>query len=175
MKKVLVSLLVGVTLCGGLLGCGESAKDRLNSTYKYSEDNSVEERKSFEEDYAELQPYRYATTYVKQEMNKSGHDFVVTLNEYTKTINISYDTGDTSVSDLRNQGFDDEIILSIAKWEEMYSNDQILATTIYSEVVNIYGISDVKVKTEIKIGGETVCIFNQDGECEYSIFWDIKN
>ena len=258
MKKVLVSLLVGVTLCGGLFGCGEetvskakydtlvknneslikdkqelqakidSAKDyfELDENEKEIVDAKIKEvneateaqiaeekakkeeeekaRKAAEEEakrqeeeakrqeeeakkaaeeeakrqeeeriaqeQAALQPYRDATAYIQQEANKSGYDFKVYLNEATKTIEISYDTGDTSVSDLRELGYDDEYIKSMGDFESVYSNCQVLAISCYTEAVANYGVVDIQIKVTMRIGGETICSFNQSGDCIYSIF-----
>lgn len=265
MKKVLVSLLVGMTLCGGLFGCGEetvskakydevlksneqlvennenlvkdkqelqakidSAKDyfELDENEKEIVDTKIKEvneateaqiaeekakkeeeekaRKEAEEEakrqeeeakrqeeeakkaeeeeakrqeeeriaqeQAALQPYRDATAYIQQEVDKSGYSYDVHLNESTKTIEIVFDTGDTSISDLRAIGYDDETIKMAADFESCYSAAQLVATTCYSEVVAIYGMSDIKITMTFKLAGEPVCTFNQNGECVYSIF-----
>lgn len=258
MKKVLVSLLIGATLCGGLFGCGEetvskakydgvvksneqlvednenlvkdqqelqakidSAKDyfELDENEKEIVDAKIKEvnesteaqiaeekakkeeeekaRKEAEEEakrqeeeakrqaeeeakrqeeeriaqeQAALQPYRDATAYIQQEANKSGYPYDVHLNESTKTIEIVLDTGDTSISDLRAMGYDDSTIMMVADFESCYSSSQGLAVACYSEIVAIYGISDVKVTTTFKLGGESVCTFNQNGDCVYNIF-----
>lgn len=155
MKKVLVSLLVGMTLCGGLFGCGNATEDTMVE-YSYDE-------------YQEFsQSYRDAETYLKGELEEFGYE--VSLNEGKKTIEISYDTGDTSVSDLRDLGYDDEYIKQLGDFETLYSMCQVLAETSYDEVVAECGVKDINIIVEVKIGGETVGKFNQDGECVYSIF-----
>lgn len=201
MKKVLASLLVGVTLCGGLFGCGEEtvSKAKYDEVVKANEqlvednENLVKDKQELQaekeeeakrqeeeakrqeeeriaQEQEDLQPYRDATAYIQQEANKSGYPYDVHLNESTKTIEIVLDTGDTSISDLRAMGYDDETIMMVADFESCYSSSQGLAVACYSEIVAIYGISDVKVATTFKLGGESVCTFNQNGDCVYSIF-----
>lgn len=201
MKKVLASLLVGVTLCGGLFGCGEEtvSKAKYDEVVKANEqlvednENLVKDKQELQaekeeeakrqeeeakrqeeeriaQEQEDLQPYRDATAYIQQEANKSGYDFKVYLNEATKTIEISYDTGDTSVSDLREIGYDDEYIKSMGDFESVYSDCQVLAISCYTEAVVNYGVEDIQIKVTMKIGGETICSFNQDGDCVYSIF-----
>lgn len=173
MKRVLVSLLMGLTLCGGLVGCGNdiSTKEVEN---KVVEDHVVEDKVVEEYSYdpyqENLQPYRDATAYIQQEANKSGYDFKVYLNEATKTIEISFDTGDTSVSDLREVGYDDEYIISLGDFESLYSSCQVLAISCYTEAVANYGVVDIQIEVTMRIGGETICVFNQSGDCIYSIF-----
>lgn len=160
----------------------KKAKEEEERAKKEAEEKAEAERKAAEEEakrqeeeriaqeQAALQPYRDATAYLQQAAKSTGYDFKVNLNESTKTIEIVYDSGDTSVSDLRNIGYDDETILSLVDFEACYSSSQNLAVVGYQEVVAVYGISDVKVTVTAKIGGEKICTFNQNGECVYSIF-----
>ena len=56
MKKVLISLLVGVTLCGGLFGCGEEtvSKAKYDEVVK-SNEQLVENNENLVKDKQELQ------------------------------------------------------------------------------------------------------------------------
>lgn len=96
MKKVLVSLLVGVTLCGGLFGCGnkevvEEVKPEVEVSQDYKEDVVVEPSK---EEVIEgiLDTIRQMREDVNSQMNASSEYFFtyseITYDSYTNTIEI---------------------------------------------------------------------------------------
>lgn len=93
MKKVLVSLLVGVTLCGGLFGCGnrevvEEVKPEVESSYQ--EDTVVEEPSKEEVIEGVLDSIRNMHNNIDSQMNESSEYFFsyseITYDSYTNTI-----------------------------------------------------------------------------------------
>lgn len=168
MKKLLIGLLITCS-------CLSISCDVQNFTSSLQNDsyNSSSNKNDFywdKNEESDIQPYIDAKDYLQEELDDTECNFYVSLNKDTKTITITINEGDTSVSTLRNLGIDDETIIEEAKMEELYSAAQNFGIVITNELTELYDVPDLNIEICVKIGNELVCTFDGYGNCLYSIF-----
>lgn len=168
MKKLLIGLLISCSCLGVSCNIPNSISSPQNDSHNYN--SNVEDFYLDQNKKNDIQPYIDAKDYLQEELDDTEYNFYVSLNKDTKTITITINEGDTSVSTLRNLGIDDETIIEETKMEELYSAAQNFGLVITNELNELYDVPDLNIEICVKIGNELVCTFDGYGNCLYSIF-----
>ena len=113
MKKLLIGLLISCSCLGVSCNIPNSISSPQNDSHNYN--SNVEDFYLDQNKKNDIQPYIDAKDYLQEELDDTEYNFYVSLNKDTKTITITINEGDTSVSTLRNLGIDDETIIEETK------------------------------------------------------------
>lgn len=167
-KKLLIGLLISCSCLGVSCNIPNSISSPQNDSHNYN--SNVEDFYLDQNKKNDIQPYIDAKDYLQEELDNTEYNFYISLNKDTKTITITINEGDTSVSTLRNLGIDDETIIEETKMEELYSAAQNFGLVITNELTELYDVPDLNIEICVKIGNELVCTFDGYGNCLYSIF-----
>ena len=174
MKKVLVSLLVGVTLCGGLFGCGnKEAAEEVNTEVEtsYQEDIVVEEPSKEEVIEGVLDTIRQIRNDVNSQMNESSEYFFtyseITYDSYTDTI---------VIKDYMNSkdGDDNKYIVALSMVEDTSGIFNDMENTCDMEyetaqnLLSLNGIHDVDIIVTQYMGAYKV-FETENGEVVYTL------
>lgn len=177
MKKVLVSLLVGVTLCGGLFGCGNKeveetkieTKNEVESTYEDEEDNIIEEEQGLSNEekmnLTKTQIEFYFNDFANTVNSKSDDYFItfeVTVME--NTINIKYSMVYTSYDN-------SSMVMAIMDDPTCEESGVNILHEFYETANNIAIINDVQDYTIVidSYVGEYKVMTTTDNEITYDI------
>ena len=170
MKKVLVSLLVGVTLCGGLFGCGNKeveetkieTKTEVESTYEEEEQGlSNEEKMNLTKTQLESHFNDFSNT-----VNSKTDDYFITF-EVTvmgNTINIKYSMVYTSYDN-------SSMVMAIMDDPTCEENGVNIIHEFYKIANNMATINDVQDYTIVidSYVGEYKIMTTTDDEITYDI------
>ena len=146
MKKALISLLLGVTLVGGLVGCGNNKPNE----YLYSK----------------------AEEYIKEECETYAADFSVSRKDDVIFM-IYNDMEGTKVSELV-EILGVNLTKECMDWDNLINGTIETAKNEHDKVKELYNI-DVIVKVEVNFDGEKAFVVNSNGKIEYSILEDKIN
>ena len=146
MKKALISLLLGATLIGGLVGCGNNKPNEYLC-------NKAEE-------------------YIRTEFETYTTYFSITRKDDVIFI-IYNDTEATRVSEtVETLGVN--LTKECMGWESLINDTIETAKNEHDKVKELYNI-DVIVKVEVNFDGEKAFVVNSNGKIEYSILEDKIN
>lgn len=178
MKKVLVSLLVGMTLCGGLFGCGNKeveetkieTKTEVESTYEDEEDKVVEEQSKEEIVEGVLDSVRNMHNNIDSQMNESSEYFFsyseITYDSYTNTVVIK--------NYMNSKDGDDNqyvMAMSMSDTSDLFTSMKENCDMDYEvtrNLLNLNGITDVDI-TVAKYMGAYKVFETKNGEVVYTI------
>ena len=149
MKKLLIGLLISCSCLGVSCNIPNSISSPQNDSHNYN--SNVEDFYLDQNKKNDIQPYIDAKDYLQEELDDTEYNFYISLNKDTKTITITINEGDTSVSTLRNLGIDDETIIEETKMEELYSAAQNFGLVITNELTELYDVPDLNIEICVKI------------------------
>ncbi len=179
MKKVLVSLLVGMTLCGGLFGCGNKeveeikpeTKTKVESTYEDEDDRLVEAQSKEQIIEGVLDTIRQMRNDVNSQMNESSEYFFsyseITYDSYTNTV---------VIKDYMNSkdGDDNQYIAALTMAEDTsglfidMKNTCDMEYDTTKNLLNLNGIDDVDIIVSQYVGAYKV-FETKNGEVVYTL------